>query len=65
VHAQIDRQESGNVGIGEWLLSRVADLQSTLVVMGGYGHPRLRQLVLGGATRTMLRSMTIPVLFSH
>jgi nucleotide-binding universal stress UspA family protein len=65
VHAQIDRQESGNVGIGEWLLSRVADLQSTLVVMGGYGHARLRQLVLGGATRTMLRSMTIPVLFSH
>jgi nucleotide-binding universal stress UspA family protein len=65
VAAEIDRQESGNVGIGEWLLSRVADLSANLVVMGGYGHPRIRELVLGGVTRTMLRSMTVPVLMSH
>ena len=65
VHAEIDRQESGDVGIGEWLLSRVADLSADLLVMGGYGHPRMRELVLGGVTRTMLRSMTVPVLMSH
>ena len=65
VRADIDRQESGDVGIGEWLLSRVADLSADLLVMGGYGHPRMRELVLGGVTRTMLRSMTVPVLMSH
>jgi len=36
-----------------------------LIVMGGYGHSRLREWVLGGATRTILESMTIPVLMSH
>jgi nucleotide-binding universal stress UspA family protein len=65
IAADIDRQESGDVGIGEWLLSRVADLSADLVVMGGYAHARLRELVLGGVTRTMLRSMTVPVLMSH
>jgi nucleotide-binding universal stress UspA family protein len=65
IAADIDRQESGDVRIGDWLLSRVADLSANLVVMGGYGHARLRELVLGGVTRTMLRSMTVPVLMSH
>ena len=36
-----------------------------LVVMGGYGHSRLREFVLGGATRGMLRSMTVPTLMAH
>jgi nucleotide-binding universal stress UspA family protein len=36
-----------------------------MIVMGAYAHARLRELVLGGATRTMLRSMTVPVLMSH
>jgi len=34
-------------------------------VMGAYGHSRMRELLLGGATRSLLRSMTIPVLMSH
>lgn len=50
---------------GDILLSRAADLGADLVVMGGYGHARWRELVLGGATRTFLRSMTVPVLMSH
>ncbi|WP_061159835.1 universal stress protein [Caballeronia temeraria] len=50
---------------GDVLLSRAADLGADLVVMGGYGHARLRELVLGGATRTFLESMTVPVLMSH
>jgi nucleotide-binding universal stress UspA family protein len=33
--------------------------------MGGYGHARMRQLILGGVTRSMLRAMTVPVLMSH
>jgi nucleotide-binding universal stress UspA family protein len=50
---------------GERLMSRVADLGSDLVVMGGYGHSRLREAVLGGVTRTVLREMATPVLMSH
>lgn len=51
--------------VGELLLSRTADLNADLVVMGGYGHARWQELVLGGATRTFLASMTVPVLMSH
>ena len=50
---------------GEALLSRMCDLGIDLVVMGGYGHARVREIVLGGLTRTMLDSMTVPVLMSH
>ncbi|WP_250456074.1 universal stress protein [Caballeronia sp. ATUFL_M2_KS44] len=51
--------------VGELLLSRATDLGADLVVMGGYGHARWQELVLGGATRTFLASMTVPVLMSH
>jgi nucleotide-binding universal stress UspA family protein len=54
-----------DIGVGDALLSRAADLGSDLIVMGGYGHSRLREIVLGGATRTVLRHMTVPVLLSH
>jgi nucleotide-binding universal stress UspA family protein len=54
-----------DIGIGELILSRAADLGADLVVMGGYGHSRAREFVLGGATRSMLRHMTVPVLLSH
>ena len=54
-----------DIGVGDALLSRVSDLGSDLIVMGGYGHSRLREFVLGGATRTVLRHMTVPVLLSH
>jgi nucleotide-binding universal stress UspA family protein len=33
--------------------------------MGAYGHSRMRELLLGGATRSLLQSMTVPVLMSH
>lgn len=49
----------------EALLSHAADLDADFIVMGGYGHSRLRELVLGGVTRTMLDTMTVPVLLSH
>lgn len=47
------------------LLNYLADSGADLLVMGGYGHSRLREFVLGGATRDILRSMTVPVLLSH
>lgn len=52
-------------GIGEQILSRCADLSADLLVMGCYGHSRSREWVLGGASRTLLESMTLPVLMSH
>lgn len=51
--------------IGEQMLSRASDLGAQLLVMGAYGHSRAREWVLGGATRTLLQSMTLPVLMSH
>lgn len=51
--------------IGELLLSRVADLGADLLVMGCYGHSRAREWVLGGASRTVLAAMTVPVLMTH
>ena len=51
--------------VGDALLSRAADLGADLIVMGCYGHARWRELVLGGASRTVLKSMTMPVLMSH
>lgn len=51
--------------MGEVLLSRVFDLQADLLVMGCYGHSRAREWVLGGTSRTILESMTLPVLMAH
>ena len=56
---------AGDIEIGDLILSRAADLGSDLIVMGGYGHSRLREFVLGGVTRSILRSMTAPALMSH
>jgi nucleotide-binding universal stress UspA family protein len=46
-------------------LSLAADLSIDLLVMGGYGHARFREMLLGGVTQTVLAAMTIPVLMSH
>ena len=50
---------------GEELLSRAADFGADLLVMGCYGHSRLREVIFGGVTRRILASMTVPVLMSH
>ena len=54
-----------DASIAELLLSHAADMNAELIVMGGYGHTRVHELVLGGVTRTLLGSMTVPVLMSH
>jgi nucleotide-binding universal stress UspA family protein len=60
-----DNLGEGDVAVGDWLLSRVSDIGCDLIVMGGYGQPRWRERVLGGATRTLLATMTVPVLMAH
>jgi nucleotide-binding universal stress UspA family protein len=55
----------GSISEADALLSYVADLGADLLVMGGYGHSRVRELTLGGMTRGVLQHMTLPVLMSH
>lgn len=54
-----------DISVAEMLLSRASDYGADLIVMGAYGHSRLREYTLGGTTRTILNSMTIPVLMTH
>lgn len=65
VAVDVQRTQVKDIDIGEALLSRLADAGSDLLVMGAYGHSRLREFVLGGVTRTLLAEMTVPVLMSH
>ena len=57
--------ETGGIGMADAMLSRAADLGADLLVMGAYGHARLTEWMLGGATRGLLKAMTLPVLMSH
>ena len=65
VNAVCEHIRSEDLKIGEMLLSRAADEDVDLLVMGAYGRSRLRELVMGGATRHLLGHMTVPVLMSH
>jgi nucleotide-binding universal stress UspA family protein len=65
VRATTEATVSAGIGAGNALLSRASDLEADLLVMGAYGHSRVRELLLGGATRTVLESMTLPVLMAH
>ena len=58
-------QKEVDIDLGNALLSLAADLGADLIVMGGYGHTRFREMLLGGVTRTVLKTMTIPVLMAH
>ncbi|MDQ2927219.1 MAG: universal stress protein [Caldimonas sp.] len=53
------------IGIADAMLSRAADLGAELIVMGAYGHARWSERILGGATRGILATMTVPVFMSH
>lgn len=65
VQARWHRRPDEPANLGELLLSQVFDLGADLLVMGCYGHSRAREWVLGGASRTLLQSMTLPVLMAH
>lgn len=61
----VKRIVSTDTDVANTILSHAADSSADFIVMGGYGHSRLREFILGGATRGILSSMTVPVLLSH
>lgn len=61
----VKRITSPDMDVPSTILSYAADSSADMIVMGGYGHSRLREFVLGGATRGLLEAMTVPVLMSH
>ena len=63
--ANIERASADPADIQPTILSIAADAGTDLIVMGAYGHSRLRERILGGVTRAMLESMTLPTLMSH
>jgi nucleotide-binding universal stress UspA family protein len=65
VAAVAQELRADDIEVGDILLSRAADAVVDLLVMGAYGHSRLREFILGGATRHLLSHMTVPVLMSH
>ncbi len=65
VNAVADNLVSGGVGVGETLLNHVSDSGADLLVIGAWGHSRLREYVFGGVTAHLIRHMTVPVIFSH
>ena len=65
IKAELNRIVAPDTDVPNTILSYAADSSADLIVMGGYGHSRLREFVLGGATRGILGSMTVPTLLAH
>lgn len=65
INLDVKRIARGSVDVRDVILSYAADSGTDFIVMGGYGHSRLREFILGGVTRGILSSMTVPVLMAH
>ncbi len=65
LNVEVKRITRDGISVADVLLSHVNDADVDFIVMGGYGHSRLREFVLGGVTHSILRTMTVPVLMSH
>lgn len=65
IRASAQTVSGGDVGVGDLLLSQASDYGADLLVMGAYGRSRLREYVLGGASRAIFQHMTLPVLMAH
>jgi len=65
INVEIKRIAAGSADVQTAILAHAADSGADFIVMGGYGHSRLREFILGGVTRSILKSMPVPVLMSH
>lgn len=61
----VEHTVAPEIGAGDLLLNRASEISADLLVVGAYGHSRLRETILGGVTRTLLQQMTVPVLMAH
>jgi len=65
LNVEVKRIPAVDMGVSDAILSHAADISADFMIMGGYGHSRLREYMLGGATRGILASMTLPTLMSN
>jgi len=65
ITVEIKHITRGGAGVQNAILTHASETGADFMVLGGYGHSRLREFILGGLTRSILRSMTVPVLMSH
>ncbi len=65
IAAQGDQLTRGDLDIGDMLLNHIVDIGADMLVAGAYGHSRLREVVLGGVTRSLLSYCSVPVLMSR
>lgn len=61
----VSQLPSGGLSVAGRLLKHAEEWGADLIVMGGYGHWRLREMLFGGVTHEMLRSSAVPLLLSH
>jgi nucleotide-binding universal stress UspA family protein len=65
LNVEVAIEPAADLDVANAILSHTADCSADLIVMGGYGHSRMREFVMGGATRGILKAMTIPALMSN
>lgn len=64
-NCEVHMVDGSHADAGAVLLDKAQSLESDMLVMGAYGHSRLRELVIGGVTQHVMNNATLPVLFSH
>lgn len=65
INVEIEESSEDVVDVGYWLEAKISKFDCDLLVMGAYGHSRYREMIFGGATRHVLRTMPIPCLMAH
>ena len=65
IKSEVHSVEGSHFDIGAIVLNQAATLECQMIIMGAYGHSRIRELMLGGTTRHILEHVELPVLFSH
>ena len=65
IKAEIKVKAGDKAKPGDSIITRASEIDADIIVMGAYGHTRLREIILGGVTRKLLRQMTVPVFMSH
>ena len=65
VKVEVKVFDQRDLSVSDVIHARMADEGTDLLVLGAYGHTRLREMVLGGVTRDLLRAMTVPLFMAH